>query len=99
MSHTRSRKPDTRTETEIRIRRGKLVTEIETMGAAGMLDNFLFMRAEDAMTEAQVLAANVVGILEPDTRAEDKALTRYAVERIERAVGKQRMLRGGSDRR
>ena len=74
MSHTRSRKPDTRTETETRIRRGKLVTEIETMGAAGMLDNFLFMRAED------------------------KALTRYAVERIERAVGKQRMLRG-SDRR
>jgi len=51
------------------------------------------------MTEAQVLAANVVGVLEPDTRAEDKALTRYAVERIERAVGKQRMLRGGSERR
>ena len=98
MSHTRSRKPDTRTETETRIRRGKLVTEIETMGAAGMLDNFLFMRAEDAVTEAQGLAAYVVGCLEPDTHAEDKALTRYALERIERAVGKQRMLRG-SDRR
>ena len=68
------------------------------MGTAGMLDNFLFMRAEDAVTEAQGLAAYVVGCLEPDTHAEDKALTRYAVERIERAVGKQRMLRG-SDRR
>ena len=63
-----------------------------------MLDNFLFMRAEDAVTEAQGLAAYVVGCLEPDTHAEDKALTRYALERIERAVGKQRMLRG-SDRR
>jgi len=68
------------------------------MGTAGMLDNFLFMRAEDAVTEAQTLAAYVVGCLEPDTHAEDKALTRYALERIERAVGKQRMLRG-SDRR
>jgi len=96
MSHTRTRKPDTRTATGIR--RGKLVTEIETMGTTGMLDNFLFMRAEDAMTEAQGLAAYVVGGLEPDTHAEDKALTRYALERIERAVGKQRMLRG-SDRR
>ena len=96
MPHTRTRKPDTRTETGIR--RGKMVTEIETMGSAGMLDNFLFMRAEDAMTEAQFLASGVVILLEPDTRAEDKALTRYAVERIEHAVGKQRMLRGG-DRR
>jgi len=96
ISHTRTRKPDTRTATGIR--RGKLVTEIETMGTAGMLDNFLFMRAEDAVTEAQTLAAYVVGCLEPDTHAEDKALTRYALERIERAVGKQRMLRG-SDRR
>lgn len=76
------------------------MTEIETMASAGQLDRLMFVRDEDdAHQEVEGLADYLVLGMKDEaaTRAEHKALVRVGQERIMRAVGKQRMIRGGRE--
>ena len=76
------------------LRRAEMVTEIETMGTAGQLDNLLFQK--DPLPEAEQIVDYIINGLktEPATIAEYKALFVFGLEKMERAVGKQRTLRG-----
>ena len=86
------------TRTPMQLRRGKLVTEIETMASAGMLDQIMFVKEEIAANEAEAIADYIVFGLDPVTIAERKILVRFGQERIRRAVGRQKVIRGGSRR-
>ena len=82
----------------MQLRRGKLVTEIETMASAGMLDQIMFMKEENAANEAKAIADSLVLDLDPATIAERKILVRLGQERIRRAAGRQKVVRGGGRR-